>query len=695
MASDPESRPVELRTDAERDALAAATYYAAVHDLATPPETAFLDALTDARATVLRRLLRGLLRGSPAGCPEPVVVSPSPSGRPDALLPPELDEIAPSFHLEYPDSCDRLALFPFPESGSVLAAPIAGAYGYDRVRLADPVTRWTPETHDRVEHPVDLIGPLRREGAFSDAEQAGRIEAELDESTANLALAHLAERVQERQVLPDGSAEQSADRSAFDLPDLPAADPAAALERTVTAGHPFHPGAKIRRGMSATDGLVYAPEFTGSIDLRFVAVRSERTLRTWTGERTLADRLYDAFDGLGEAVARALPNGRTREEYTVIPVHPWQFHHVVPDRYGSRCATGEVVPIPDYTHPASPLLNLRTVVPYATDEVDPPPHCKLAIGVQTTNVERTVSPHAVYNGPRVTDLLRSVEAEASLERLGFLAEPAAACYYPPGGPHPEGAAYDDARHLSGLLRSNPYGHRLVADGSRLVPAASLVARSPTTGRPLVRDVIDRYADARGTTDLADATLAFLDEYVGVVVPEQLRLLSAYGIALESHLQNSYVVLDDWRPVATLVRDFGGIRVHHDRLAERGLSIDTYPDSDLDADGRHDLYRKLYYALFQNHLTELVVAIVETTPVEAADCWAVVRDCCLDAFDLLRAEGEVPRSRISRDEDALFEQPTVHKALTAMRLQGKRHEYVTSRVSNPLASPSGVEDAFEP
>jgi siderophore synthetase component len=686
MASDPEPRPVELRTEAERDALVPATYCAAAQDLSTPSETAYLEALPEARATVLRQLVRGLLRGLPAGLPEPIVLSPSSSGLPDAPLPPAFDDAALSC-MEHPESCDRLALLAFPASESVLVAPIAATYGYDRLRLADPVTRWTPETHGPVEHPVDLVALLRREGAFSDAAQAGRIEAELAESTANLALARLADRVQERRLRPDGSTGQSVSA----LPDLPAADAAAALERTVTAGHPFHPSAKIRRGMSAADGLAYAPEFTASIDLRFVAVRSDRALRTWTGDRSLTERLYDAFDDLDESVARALPDGRTREEYAVIPVHPWQYHHVILDRYAPERANGDVVPISGYTHPATPLLNLRTVVPYATDGAAAPPHCKLAIAVQTTNVERTVSPHAVYNGPRVTDLLRSIEAEASLQRLGFLVEPAAACYYPPGGPHPDGEAYDDARHLSGLVRANPYTHRLVDDGARLVPAASFVARSPATGRPLVRDVIERYADTRGTTDVGDATLAFLGEYVDAVVPEQLQLMTAYGVALESHLQNSYVVLDDWRPVATLVRDFGGIRVHHDRLAERGFSIDTYPDSDLDADGRRDLYGKLYYALFQNHLAELVVASVETTPVEESDCWAVVRERCLDAFEGLRADADVPSSRIARDEAALFEQPTVHKALTAMRLQGKRHEYVTSRVSNPLASTA--EGAF--
>ncbi|MFC4436910.1 MULTISPECIES: IucA/IucC family protein [Natrialbaceae] len=689
-----------LRTSAEREAFGAATHYARAHDLETPAEAPYLEALEDARRDILRRFVHGILRGKPAGLPTPRLVEPALSELP-AELPPfdglDADRLR-SLAEPLPDRCRRLALLSFPASETLLVIPVAARRGYDRFRLIGPVQQWSPDTvsarttptgAERITHPVDLVPLLEREGAFSDADQATRIREEVAESVANLALARLAGRVHSR-VVRDGTA--GATDSVFETiqTGVSAADPATAFERIVTDGHPFHPAGKIRRGMNAADGLAYAPEFTDRIDLRFVAVDREYALETRAdGADRLTDRLYATFAGLEDALERAIPAGRAREEYAVIPVHPLQYHRTIPERYARQRADGRVVPIPDYAQPATPQLNLRTVVPHETERTGgkPLPHLKLAIPVQTTNVVRTLSPHAVTNGPQVTDVVRALEERESLETLGLLSEPAATCYYPPDGPHPSGDEFDDARHLSGLARTNPSTHPLVDEGSAPVVASSLVADAPTTGRPLVRELIEQHGETTDAADTADAALAFVDRYARVVVPEQLRLLCVYGIAVESHLQNSLIVFDveDARPVATLVRDLGGIRVHRERLAEHGLSLEPYPDSDVDADGEGDLYRKLYYALFQNHLAELVATIADELPVDERACWERIQARCERAFETLRADAAAPDDRIRRDERALFAEPTTHKALTAMRLRGKRHEYVTSEVSNPLSA----------
>ncbi|WP_137289604.1 IucA/IucC family protein [Natronorubrum halophilum] len=688
-----------LTTAAERAAFGVGTRYVLAHDLAVPAETPYLEALDDARREICHRFVRGILRGEPEGLPESQFVARESTVEPAAVpnAPEPLSALdgaqLRSVVAALPEACRRFALVPFPASETALVVPIAARHGYDRFRLVGPVRRWSPERATTLlDHPVDFVPLLEREGAFNDAEQADRIRTEVAESVANLALGRLAKTVFSNG-LADG-AESTDDPLEAVATGIRAADDAAAFERIVTDGHPFHPSAKIRRGMSPGDGLAYAPEFTDRIDLRFVAIDRgyalETQAKTMDGDQ-LTDRLYATFDGLEGALERAIPSGREPYEYAVIPVHPLQYHRTIPDRYADQRADGRVVPIPDYAHPATPQLNLRTVVPHGTERTPdgPRPHLKLAIPVQTTNVVRTLSPHAVTNGPQVTDVVNAIEKRESLETLALLAEPTATCYYPPGGPHPSGEGFDDARHLSGLLRTNPLVHPLVSDDSTgvyPVVASSLVADSPATGRPLVRELIERYATATGMASLEDAALEFVDRYAAAVVPDQLRLLCKYGVALESHLQNSLLVFDaDARPTATLVRDLGGIRVHGGRLEERGLSLEPYPESDLDADGEGDLYRKLYYALFQNHLAELVATISHDPGVDERACWKRIRERCERAFEAVRAEGDVPEDRIRRDERALFEDPTPHKALTAMRLQGKRHEYVTSAVSNPLSA----------
>ncbi|WP_049926230.1 IucA/IucC family protein [Halopiger goleimassiliensis] len=714
------SDPVRLRTDAERDALGAATQYARVHDRSSPADAAYLEALPDAREEIARRLVRGLLRGRPEGLPDYRIVPTDRPSIPDdpeplgALETADLESVLESA----PDSCDRAAFQPFSATETVLIAPVAARHGYDRFRFAGRIRLVSPTSESdpgrTLEHPVDLVDRLAREGTFVTADQAERIRSEVAESVANLALARLARSVlQERIANARGTVEDSeaSERSSLEAvaAGVPAADPATAFERIVTDGHPFHPAGKLRRGMSAAEGLAYAPEFADRIDVRFVAVDRDYALETSaasTGAR-LTDGLLETVDGLAGALEHAIPADRDPDGYAVVPVHPLQYHRTIPRRYASQHEDGRVVPIPDCSQPATPQLNLRTVVPVEsvgaeTEGVGPARHLKLAIPVQTTNVVRTLSPHAVWNGPKVTDVLREIAKRESLEHLGVLAEPAATCYYPPNGPHPSGEGFDDARHLSALRRTNPSAHPLVPDDGIPIVASSLLAEVPAPAgggdgdgrrtRPLVCALLERYesaADAR-IGEGTDAALTFLERYAAVVVPEQLRLLSGYGVALESHLQNGLVVFepDTAAPIATLVRDLGGIRVHRGRLADRGLSIDPYPDSDVDADGEGDLHRKLYYALFQNHLAELVAAIGHERGVDERLCWERIRSVCERAFDEFRADGVAPGDRIARDERALYETPATHKALTAMRLRGKRHEYVTSAVSNPLSLSRG-------
>lgn len=186
---------------------------------------------------------------------------------------------------------------------------------------------------------------------------AGRLAAEVDNSVANLALAHAD---------PAPPAGRGVLRGAAGDPDG-----LGRLEQLVLGGHPTHPCCRTRGGMSVADVLAYGPEHRPVIRLRRLRVPADR----WHGD--------------------APP---------VLYAHPWQAPRLL-DRHPWLTDDGE-------TGPVRPLMSLRTVAPLDGGE-----HVKTAVDVQMTSAVRTVSPAAVHNGPRLSALLERLTADLPLTVL--------------------------------------------------------------------------------------------------------------------------------------------------------------------------------------------------------------------------------------------------------------------------------------
>ncbi|WP_344222895.1 IucA/IucC family protein [Paractinoplanes ferrugineus] len=214
--------------------------------------------------------------------------------------------------------------------------------------------------------------------------------AEIDNSVANMALARAARTVRQ-------------------LPRAGDPDGLARAEQSIVDGHPLHPCARTRGGMSVADVLAYAPEHSPVFRLRRL--------------RVPADRWYGGAE-------------------PILLAHPWQADHLR-DRYPWLGDDGE-------TSPVRPLMSLRTVVP-----VGGGPHLKTAVDVQMTSAVRTVSPAAVHNGPVLSRLLRRVLADLPID---VLAETGAGAVLVDGQPQ---------RHLAYLTREAPR----FAHGETVVPLA--------------------------------------------------------------------------------------------------------------------------------------------------------------------------------------------------------------------------------
>lgn len=402
------------------------------------------------------------------------------------------------------------------------------------------------------------------------------LEAELADSVHNLDLARRARQdpdISELQGDPQGLA---------------------VMEQSVVDGHPLHPCCRTRTGMSDDEVRRYAPEHRPMVDVQIWEVPRNRWYTTGPG---LPPRL---------------------------PVHPWQGEHFADllRQHGLK-RTGDTVR-------SRPLMSLRTFAGVA----DPSRHYKTAIGVQMTSAVRQVSPAAVNNGPKLTDLLTRMAAG-----IRILPEVAAgAVLDDEGRPHPM---------MSAVLRRAP----LPGPGDLWTPVAALT----------MPHVLEQAIDL----GYGGHAVAFWRDLVGVLVPPVLDLLHR-GVGLESHGQNLMVRLAYGRPAETGYRDVGGIKIHPGRLGRAGFDLPRL-QGPIVTDDEEELRAKPFATLFSVVLAEIAERLEE----DPATLWRLVDEHVEQAGDV-------------SDRRALRRETLPVKATTAMRLADDPVHDLWTPVPNPLS-----------
>ncbi|MEZ4382365.1 MAG: IucA/IucC family protein [Nannocystaceae bacterium] len=476
--------------------------------------------------------------------------------------------------------------------------------------------------------PLALLAALARPLDLNDADRL-RLGAELRDSATNLALAYLTAALRDAQI---------AGGEAWPAP----VDP----ENLVTEGHPWHPMTKTRLGLRRAEVLRHAPEHLARAGIAAVDV-----------DASLVQLAGDARAALAELFP-APPPGFVR-----LPVHPAQLRRLprlVPEHWGAAIRPAAIPP-----RPSRALLSLRTVA------VDAPAcHLKLALAVVTTSARRTVSPMSVTNGPPLTRLLAAIAGEdPAIAALQVLGDRAAAGLSPALG--------DAAAHLGVIVRDPPEALARAASGSATAEAwvcAALGERRPGAAEPsLLARLAARHDSAEG----------MLRRYVDRLVTPALRLLSGYGVALELHLQNTLVSVDDAGLVGFIVRDLGGVRILPRRLAARGHALSFAPGSFIATDDVAELRDKLSHTLLHAHLGAVIRWAERDLGLPAARSWAHVRAAILRVTRAL-ADDVRARPDALADRDALLRPRCRSKALLQMRVDRRVSDYAYGEVDNILA-----------
>ncbi len=531
-----------------------------------------------------------------------------------------------------------------------------------------------------IDHPVALLDTVIGSGPGRACPAAWRqLSDEVADSVANHALALVGESWRRGRLEEPGSSSALAwarHRSAARI-DF---SPLAVFEQAVVDGHPLHPCARIRGGMTPEDLLAYAPEWADEVALGVVAVARTAYREVRLGDQgmgCLVERFHPSAALAASAHLRSI--GRDPTSYELLPVHPWQLRRTVPQRYEVALGDLRLVPIPRAAIAGRPLLSLRT---FASGADRRGPHWKTSVDVRLTTAVRIVSPEAARNGP----VISGVVAEICRREHGFggrfraLAELASASYRPSADDPPGAAA-----SLAAIARDSPECH--VAAAEVALPAAALAARSPLTGRPLLADVLDEVEldEARGRS-LSDAAASFLDAYCACSLPPLLTLLSGWGVALEPHGENLVVVLCRGLPVRVLYRDFGGIRISRSRLARRGLAPPPMSGA-VPTEDEDELRAKCLFPLLVTNLGQVVAALARVGACDAGRLWEIVGRRCRGAYAELKRETAV-RAQAQRDEEALFGPTLPVKSMLRVQLSATPHVPQWVAVPNPLAEVPG-------
>ncbi|MGY6025792.1 IucA/IucC family protein [Streptomyces spinosirectus] len=450
---------------------------------------------------------------------------------------------------DLPAPADGTLRIPLPASGTTLMTPVLHWSPTGWHRFGRPHFEGTPEQSSPVDA-VTVAALLARETSGTDAAAIPDLVSRVVDS-----LRRTATFISERRAHPsDGT------------------DLFLSAEQALVLGHPLHPTAKSREGLSEAEASLYSPELRGSFPLRWLAVAPSllTTDSAWT-ERGRAVPAPQLTARLAEAEL-PLPDG-----YAALPMHPWQFREVCQrPEVATLIDTGLLRDLGTAGPSWHPTSSVRTV-----HRTGAPAMLKLSLGLRITNSRRENLRKELHRGAEVHRLLRSGlsrQWQATHPGFDIVRDPAwLAADAPDGTPvpgldvmirHNPFSPWDDVSCVAGLVTPRPQaGPGDPAGFTSRPPSASGPDAETRILRSRLATVITRLADRTAQPRGAVAAEWFL-RYLEQVVRPVLWLDAEAGIALEAHQQNTLLLLDsDGWPAGGRYRDNQGYYFRESRRSE--------------------------------------------------------------------------------------------------------------------------------
>ncbi|WP_353418898.1 IucA/IucC family protein [Staphylococcus warneri] len=421
-------------------------------------------------------------------------------------------------------------------------------------------------------------------------------------------------------------------------------------ESLVLEGHPTHPLTKTKLPLTSEEIRRYAPEFEKIIPLHIMLVSSSH-IRTTSMENDEQYILNQVIPELKDKLQSFLkPLDLEMNNYRAIFVHPWQYDHVIGERFKTWISEKILIPTP-FTVESKATLSFRTM-----ELLHHPFHIKLPVNVQATSAVRTVSTVTTVDGPKLSYALQDMlniypELKVSAEPFGEYVDVDA----------------DLARQLACIVREKPV---LAQEGSTIV-SASLVNRNPVDDDVIVDSYI-KWINNELTTESIEQ---FIRQYTSTLVRPLIAYIQDYGIALEAHMQNTILNLGPNYQMNFLVRDLGGSRIDLQTLKHKLPDVKITNES-LIADSIEAVIGKFQHAVVQNQLAELIHHFNQYDMVNEERLFKIVQQEIEAAIDANKNHAQALHR-------VLFGPTISVKALLSMRMENKVKKYLNTELENPI------------
>ncbi|MFJ7183151.1 IucA/IucC family protein [Lysinibacillus xylanilyticus] len=390
------------------------------------------------------------------------------------------------------------------------------------------------------------------------------------------------------------------------------------LESEIIEGHPYHPCFKSRTGFTIDDHKDYGPEAKQSFTLQWVAVRRsyvrisvlEEEENFW--KRELGHLLWE------DLLATLAVFDGAFEEYTFLPVHPWQWHNMKQELAGLM-EQKDLIPLNVKGDYYRATQSVRTLWNFSNPKKA---QLKCSMNMVNTSSLRKLHSHAVCAAPHISAWLKRViqlddylHNEASLivleEYAGIIFEP---------------NIKKHSRKLEGQLGSiwRESVRLYMKDEEEAVPFTVLMMME-VDGRPFIDEWLCRYGMEEWVKRLIEVS----------VIPVW-HLLVAHGIAVEAHAQNMILLHQNGWPTRVVLRDYhDSIEYMEEFIADRSLvpDFETIHEHFKGAPVDHYYWMSSVEALrelamdtlFVFHLSELSYLLEEQYRFAETRFWSLVKN----------------------------------------------------------------------